>query len=215
MFHFVYPLENDGKKPSQDDTKLCRLQAISKKVSRYCINFPHELTSQILTNQSILYKDLARAKGEALVSLIYIVYSSKMENSVMLSGDGQRKQRKKLVGLISKIAAFHVQHTFFLHFFAVFLLDYNAKLPETSHLHVLCVPVHFMFSLPLIFTLVAASISPFSHRRYKIFMSFFQQNWSPLFFIARSSSFCVIHVNVHIKIKSKERIGFVVVIFIA
>ena len=32
------------------------------------------------------------------------------------------------------------------------------------------------FSLPLIFTLVAASISPFSHRRYKIFVFFFQRN---------------------------------------
>ena len=32
------------------------------------------------------------------------------------------------------------------------------------------------FSLPLIFTLVAASISPFSHCRYKIFVFFFQRN---------------------------------------
>ena len=32
------------------------------------------------------------------------------------------------------------------------------------------------FSLPLIFTVVAASISPFSHRRYKIFVFFFQRN---------------------------------------
>ena len=32
------------------------------------------------------------------------------------------------------------------------------------------------FSLPLIFTLVAASISPFSHRRYKIFVFLFQRN---------------------------------------
>ena len=37
-------------------------------------------------------------------------------------------------------------------------------------------------SLPLIFTLMAASIFPFSHRRYKILMFFFQRNWSPLFF---------------------------------
>ena len=51
-----------------------------------------------------------------------------------------------------------------------------------------------------------------SHRRYKILMLFFQQNWSPLFFlISRSSSSSVIHVDVDIKIKSKERIGFVVV----
>ena len=37
-------------------------------------------------------------------------------------------------------------------------------------------------------------------------MLFFQRNWSPLFFISRSSSFSVIHVNVEInKAKSKEK----------
>ena len=40
----------------------------------------------------------------------------------------------------------------------------------------------------------------FSHRRYEIFMFFFKRNWSTLFFISRSSSFSVIHVNVDIKI---------------
>ena len=44
-------------------------------------------------------------------------------------------------------------------------------------------------------------------------MFFFQQNWSPLFFISHSRSFSVILVNVDVKIKSKERIGFVVVVF--
>ena len=65
------------------------------------------------------------------------------------------------------------------------------------------------------FTLVAASISPFSHHRYKIFKFFFQRNWSLLFFISRSSSFSFIQVNVDIKIKSKKRIGFVVVVFVS
>ena len=41
------------------------------------------------------------------------------------------------------------------------------------------------FSLLLIFTLVATSIS---HQRYKIFMLFFQQKMSSLFFISRSNS---------------------------
>ena len=36
-----------------------------------------------------------------------------------------------------------------------------------------------------------------------------------MFFICHSSSFSVIHANVDIKIKSKERIGFVVVIFLS
>ena len=49
--------------------------------------------------------------------------------------------------------------------------------------------VHF-FSLPLIITFVAASISPFSHSRYKIFLFFFQRNWSSLVFISRSSFLC-------------------------
>ena len=52
-----------------------------------------------------------------------------------------------------------------------------------------------------------------SHRRYKIFTFFFQQTWSPLFFISRSRSFSIIHVNVDVKIYFKERIGFVVVVF--
>ena len=67
-------------------------------------------------------------------------------------------------------------------------------------------------SLPLIFTLLAASIS---HRLYKIFKFFFQRNWSPLwlFFNSRSCSFSVIHVNVDIRIQSKQRLGLVVVFF--
>ena len=38
--------------------------------------------------------------------------------------------------LISKKATLHVQDTFFVHFFAVVLHDYNVKLPETSWLNV-------------------------------------------------------------------------------
>ena len=46
------------------------------------------------------------------------------------------------------------------------------------------------FSLPLIFTLVAACISPSPHRRYNFFsMFFFQRNWPPLIFISRSKLF--------------------------
>ena len=35
-------------------------------------------------------------------------------------------------GLISKKASLHAQHTFFVHFFAVGLHDYNVRLQETS-----------------------------------------------------------------------------------
>ena len=82
-----------------------------------------------------------------------------------------------------------MQHTFFVHFFAVVLHDYNVKLPETSLLHVLwrkchtcscSLPLHF--TLPLIFTLMAASISHFSHSCWKIFMLFVQQTMCPLYY---------------------------------
>ena len=42
VFHFVHPVEKDNYFSCQ-----------SKQLSRCCINFPHELTCQILTNQSI------------------------------------------------------------------------------------------------------------------------------------------------------------------
>ena len=55
----------------------------------------------------------------------------------MLSGKGNENGEKTTIGLISKKATLHVQHTFFVHFFAVVLHDYNEELPETSWLHVL------------------------------------------------------------------------------
>ena len=74
-------------------------------------------------------------------------------------------KKKTTIGLIRKKATLDVQHTFFVHFFAVVLHDYNVKLPETSWLHVLCRKCRAcscsFFSLPLIFTLVGASISYF------------------------------------------------------
>ena len=74
----------------------------------------------------------------------------------------QQKQPKKSVGLISKKTTLHVQHTFFVHFFAIVLHDYKVKLPSYTFCggNVVCVPVQF-FSLPLNFTLVAASFSHF------------------------------------------------------
>ena len=78
---------------------------------------------------------------------------------------------------------------FRVHFFAVVLHDLQC---ETSWLHVLWRKYRtcfcsFFFLLPSIFTLVAASISYFPKRRYKIFMLFFQQKNFPLYFISRSS----------------------------
>ena len=61
-----------------------------------------------------------------------------------------------------------------------------------------CVHVRYYFSLPLIFTLLAASISHFLTAAL-ISMCFFLRNSSPLFSITRSSSFSVIHVSANIK----------------
>ena len=50
----------------------------------------------------------------------------------MLSGEGNAAERgKTTIGLIAKKKK-TLQHTFFVHFFAVVLHDYTVKLPETS-----------------------------------------------------------------------------------
>ena len=51
----------------------------------------------------------------------------------MLSGEGNARERwKTATGVISKKATLHVQHTFFVYFFAVVLHNHILKLPETS-----------------------------------------------------------------------------------
>ena len=79
----------------------------------------------------------------------------------MLSGVGNEKVKKTTIGLISKETTLHVQHIFFVHFFAVVLHDCNVIRPETSWLQVLWRNGRTCSSLPLIFSWVAASISHF------------------------------------------------------
>ena len=87
----------------------------------------------------------------------------------MLSGEGNAGERwKATIGLMSKKATLHVQHTFLVHFFAVVLHDNNVKLPETSLLHVFWRKCRTSVSFTFFFTaahfhlaLVAASISHF------------------------------------------------------
>ena len=67
-------------------------------------------------------------------------------------------------------------------------------------------------SLPLIFTLGAASISHFLTAAIK-FSCYSYDEIGFLCFLSLASSFSVIHISLDIKIKSKERIGFAVVIF--
>ena len=62
------------------------------------------------------------------------------------------------------------------------------------------VPVHFFLSLPLIFTLVAGSISQFLTIATKFSCFSSDKIGLSCFFISRSSSFSVIHVNVDMKI---------------
>ena len=100
---------------------------------------------------------------------------------------------KTTIGLISKKATFHVQHTFFVHFFAVVLHDYNVKLPETflSRKFRKCSRSLF-FSLRSFSPCIggrycAASIVTL---RYKIFMLFFQQKKCLLCFLSLALDLC-------------------------
>ena len=70
-----------------------------------------------------------------ILFLIFHTYSffKKYINSCTAKLRRQRRRTvKTTIDLISKKATLHVQHTFFVHFFAVVLHDYNVKLPQTS-----------------------------------------------------------------------------------
>ena len=69
---------------------------------------------------------------------------------------------KQTVGLIhKKKTTLDVQHTFFVHLFAVVFHDDSVKPPETSQLHALwrkcCLLFCSLFLLMLIYTLVAVA----------------------------------------------------------
>ena len=89
----------------------------------------------------------------------------------------------------------------------LFLHDYNVKLitpfmEEMSHVFLFA----FFFSLLLIFTLLAASISHFLTAPIK-FSCFSSNEIGFLYlFISRSSSCAVINIKVDIEIQSKERL---------
>ena len=75
--------------------------------------------SNKIYNRVISYPDLTLFFGRGRSGY-------EINNRVMLSGEGNG------IDLITEKATLHVQHTFFVHFFAVVLHDYNVKLPETS-----------------------------------------------------------------------------------
>ena len=93
----------------------------------------------------------------------------------MLNGDGNERTAKKLIGLISNKTTLHVQHTFFVHFFAVVLHDYNRPWWSLAFL---------IFSPPL--------------KNFHVFLP--TKIRLLCFLISLSSSFSVIHVRVDIKI---------------
>ena len=115
----------------------------------------------------------------------------------MLSGEGNEKgeeknnNNKKTIGLISKKATLHVQHTFLYIFLPLFCATKTwnfQKIPGYTFygVNVVRVLVHFVFSLSLIFTPLAFLIfSPPLQNG----MLFLQQKMSSLFFLSRSSSF--------------------------
>ena len=85
-------------------------------------------------------------------------------------GKGNENGEKTTIGLISKKASLHVQHTFFVHFFVLPLFCTTTKwnfqkFPSYTFMEELSYVFLFTFflftRLPLIFTFVAASISHF------------------------------------------------------
>ena len=71
------------------------------------------------------------AKSEALDN-IYSLFKQNIKSCNAKRRRQRRRTVKTTIGLNSKKAILHVQHTFFVHFFAIVLHDYNVKLPETS-----------------------------------------------------------------------------------
>ena len=101
------------------------------------------------------------------LSLISIS-KSLLKQNIKSFNDKRRRERKQPKQISwsnqQKKKNLHGEAHFFIHFFAVVLHDHNVKLGQKLPSHkfyggsFVCVPVPF-FSLPLIFTLVAATTS--------------------------------------------------------
>ena len=131
-----------------------------------------------------------------------------------------KTHRKKKIGLNSKTKTtlhVRVQHNFraiSLPLFCTTTTWNFQKRPSYTFCggNVVFVSDRFFFSLPLIFTFEAASISHFLTAAIKF--SCFWRNWSLVFFISRSSSCSVIHANEGTKIYAKERLVSVIVVVV-
>ena len=161
-------------------------------------------------------RDLAKAKSKAFVN-IHCLLKQSTKSCNNTQWQQWKGPKKKSVGLISKTQLCTCT-TLSLYISLPLVCTTTTwnfqKLPCYTFYggNVVCVPVHF-FSLPLIFTSMAPSISHFLTTAIKF--SGFSSNKIGLlcFLISCSSSFSVIHIDKEIKIKSKEKIAFVAVVF--
>ena len=133
----------------------------------------------------------------------------------MLSKEATKCQKKKKsVGLISKKTTLNVQHTFLY----ISLPFFCTTTTRNFQKH----PSYTFYVFLSTFFFAAAHFHLGGRQHFPMFLtatikfSYFSFNEIGLLcFFSRSSSFSVIHVNVDIKIKSKERVGFVIVVFIS
>ena len=72
VFHFVHPVQKHSQKHHELTQNSVSFSCQRKQVPRCCINFPHELTCQILTNQSIKL-DLERDQRVTMVRKVKII----------------------------------------------------------------------------------------------------------------------------------------------
>ena len=156
------------------------------------------------------YIDLARAKSEALVKIYSLL--NKIKNCMTSSGEGNWQPKKS------------VQHTFFLisekqlcTLFCSRAKQRRRKAQRESSRNFLV--TRFMEEMLYVFLFTfffsAAHFHLGGSQHFPFFSPpllnvyfFFQRNWFPLGLISRCSSFSVIHVNLNIEIKSKERTSF-------
>ena len=142
-----------------------------------------------------------KCKFRGKLSLISIVYSNKI---IIKSGNAKWRRQREWVSLAKKQLAAHFFGSFLCRCFARLQRDWNFLVTTLCYkfygenVVFVCAPVPlFLLFEPINFPLVAATsiyhfliVSPLL-----FFLYFFQRNWSPLFFISRSSSFSLIHVN--------------------
>ena len=127
----------------------------------------------------------------------------------MLNGDGNENRQQKIsVGLISKKTKTLQPRA--AHFFLQISLPLFCKTTARNFQKLVCSCSLCFFRRRLFspWWQLQLAFPLFLTAAIKFLMFFVQRYWSPLVFISRSNSSSVIHVNVGIEIKLKERSGF-------